>query len=397
MNNAMTIPRLLRFPDRASFYEARGGVRSPELDYGVHNHNDLAGRDTIGTLMAAPCYRVTFVETTGDFYALAFGPPVARHVILLGTVGPGHDDAKVHEHLHDWAEGDGPGRPFRWFIERIESFRVQHDSPLSKVVKFDNIGRFYEERGGGFSGESDYGKYNRDDLAVGLLAPTTTPGGLVFVPFGEPDHRVSHVHDTGDFYAVEGRVGDTGQVALLGSVGAGHDDAKVHEHLHDWAEGDGPGRPFRWFIERIESFRVQHDSPLSKVVKFDNIGRFYEERGGGFSGESDYGKYNRDDLAVGLLAPTTTPGGLVFVPFGEPDHRVSHVHDTGDFYAVEGRVDDTGQVALLGSVGAGHPEPEVYAHFGDWAEGAGPGRPFSWFVERIDSFRCAKPEHKEAT
>ena len=255
MNNAMTIPRLLRFPDRASFYAARGGVRSPESDYGAHNHNDLAGRDAVGTLMAAPRYRVTFVETTGDFYALAIGPPEASHVILLGTVGPGHDAVQVLEHLHDWAKGNGPGRPFSWFIERIESFRVQHDSPLSKVVKFDNIGRFYEERDGKFSGESGYGKYNRDDLAVGLLAPTTTLGGLIFVPFGEPDHRISHVHDTGDFYAVEGRVDDIGQVALLGSVGAGHPEPEVYAHFGDWAEGAGPGRPFSWFVERIDSFR----------------------------------------------------------------------------------------------------------------------------------------------
>ena len=57
----------------------------------------------------------------------------------------------------------------------------------------------------------------------------------------------------------------------------------------------------------------------------------------------------------------------MFVPAGEPDYRVTYVHDTGDFYVVENRFDTSAEVALLGSVGPGHDEPEVYVHFTDWA------------------------------
>ena len=116
---------------------------------------------------------------------------------------------------------------------------------------------------------------------------------------------------------------------------------------------------------------------------------FYAARGGrSTQGESDYGGFNRDDLGLNLQRPMQTLRipGWSSCPHGETDYYVSHVHDTGDFYAVEGRFDTTAQVALLGSVGPGHEEPEVYGHFADWAQGDGPGRPFSWFVERIKSF-----------
>ena len=252
---------VIEFSDLDGFYAARGGERPPEFDYGCHNVDDLA----VNPVDPRPQpswlrYRVSYVGQTGDFYAIALvgGLTAEGRVILLGSLGAGHVEKDVYAHFADWAEGEGLGRPLSWFIERIKSFvpKPKADSPLSPVVvRFDNIASFYAARGGRFSGESNYGVYNKNDMGLDLQAQAPVPeSGLVFVPFGEPDYRVSHVHDTGDFYAVENRFDSTAQVLLLGSVGPGTALGKVDEHLVDWARGDGPGRPFSWFVERIASF-----------------------------------------------------------------------------------------------------------------------------------------------
>ena len=118
---------------------------------------------------------------------------------------------------------------------------------------------------------------------------------------------------------------------------------------------------------------------------YPSIKEFYVERGGEFSPESAYGVHNWND--------EPPPGcGWCWETRDRPDlradhlHRhhgnlrVSHVAETGDFYAYDSR---TGEVRLLGTMPPGWTEPQVYEHFEDWAQGDGPGRSLSWFRDRI--------------
>ena len=248
------------------------------------------------------------------------------------------------------------------------------------VIEFPDLDSFYAARGGERSTEYDYGCHNVYDLGVNPVVPRVRPDHIRY--------RVSYVGETGDFYAaalVGYRYGD---VILLGSLGAGHVEKDVHAHFADWAEGEGLGRPLSWFVERVATYVPKPKGDLPEgVEKFATLDDFYEARGGGYSGESDYGKFNRDDLGVELSrVREVAETGVEFVPYGDPNYRVTYVHDTGDFYAMENRFDTSAEVVLLGSVGPGHEEPEVYVHFADWARGDDPGRPFSWFVERIASY-----------
>ena len=256
------------------------------------------------------------------------------------------------------------------------------------IVEYPDMEGFYADRGGKGSIEYDYGFYNVDDLGVNPVDPRPQPSELRY--------QVSYVGETGDFYAAALTGGFTkGRVLLLGSLGAGLVEKDVHAHLEDWAEGEGLGRPLSWFVVRIATYAPKNGAGLPEgVEKFATLDDFYKARGGGYSGESDYGNFNVDDLGVGLnRVREAAETGVEFVPYGNPNYRVTYVHDTGDFYAVENRFDTSAEVALVASVGPGHEEREVYAHFADWAEGDGPGRPFSWFVERAASYpgRTAQP------
>lgn len=110
---------------------------------------------------------------------------------------------------------------------------------------------------------------------------------------------------------------------------------------------------------------------------YSNLTEFYRERGGLHSPESDYGSRNWNDLE-GAPPPRAN------------DHtrrnlRVSHVNETGDWYAVQS--DEEGTVILLGQLEPGQKEPEVHREFKDWAEGNEGERPLSWYIERIARVR----------
>ena len=127
---------------------------------------------------------------------------------------------------------------------------------------FRSIEEFYEKRGGRFSGESQYGVSNYPDQ------DRDRP------PQMRHRFRVCHVHSTGDWYAhCEDNRGFSGfRVLLLGTLQnpsiadrinsldhAEHSAAQetVTSYFHDWARGDEPGRPFSYFINRIELFNKE--------------------------------------------------------------------------------------------------------------------------------------------
>ena len=123
-----------RWPTRQAFYDQRGGERSGEGDFGVHNWaNPLAYRATSNDR-----WRVSVVEETGDVYAFDNN---SRDVLLLGTVVPTDGDSvnanRINARLpremtypatycaaerlfKGWANNPGSlGRPLHWFAERL--------------------------------------------------------------------------------------------------------------------------------------------------------------------------------------------------------------------------------------------------------------------------------------
>ena len=245
MSTGTANPAVIGFPGMESFYAVRGGERSVEDDYGCHNTYDLGVNPVVprmGDNLAH--YRVSYVENTGDFYAVALGsadPGVRGRVILLGSLGVGHVEKDVHAHFADWAEGKGMGRPLSWFVDRIATYVPRPKELPEGVEKFENLGAFYEARGGEYSGESGFGKFNRNDLGVELRRVLeATEIGLVFLPAGEPDYRIAYVHDTGDFYGVENRFDTKAEVVLLGSVGPSFEEMEVYPHFADWAQRRRP-------------------------------------------------------------------------------------------------------------------------------------------------------------
>ena len=191
---------VIEFSDLDGFYAARGGERPPEFDYGCHNVDDLA----VNPVDPRPQpswlrYRVSYVGQTGDFYAIALvgGLTAEGRVILLGSLGAGHVEKDVYAHFADWAEGEGLGRPLSWFIERIATFvpKPKADSPLSPgVVRSSRTSRASTRpAAAGSQGSRTTARFNRNDLGVDLQAECCPcrRSGLVFVPFGEPDYRIS--------------------------------------------------------------------------------------------------------------------------------------------------------------------------------------------------------------
>ncbi len=106
---------------------------------------------------------------------------------------------------------------------------------------------------------------------------------------------------------------------------------------------------------------------------YQDLNDFYQDRGGRYSPESDYGAHNTDDL--GAFAPS---------PLFSPPVRVSHVHSTADFYAVQ-LTPTTEKVVLISTTPEGLTEPQVHRILQDWARTPSPGRPLSWFTERINA------------
>ena len=119
---------MIAFSGLTEFYEARGGERSPESDYGFQNWDARIHVGCTGCI-TRPFHscamlrrlreihvqlRVVHVQHTGDLYAVS-----ADTLWLLDTVPDELPKPQVHSYFIDWAESPGPGRSISWFTARI--------------------------------------------------------------------------------------------------------------------------------------------------------------------------------------------------------------------------------------------------------------------------------------
>lgn len=111
----MVTTETTRFANIAAFYEARGGARSGESDFGVQWLETKGG----------PRHRVSVVHDTGDVYAKNL---IDETVELLGTI-PGNcsPSGLTHEaHVCAYEKADklfagwsDEQRPLSWIRERL--------------------------------------------------------------------------------------------------------------------------------------------------------------------------------------------------------------------------------------------------------------------------------------
>lgn len=110
---------------------------------------------------------------------------------------------------------------------------------------YPNTAIFHRRRGSAGSAESDYGANHYDDYStLGGIA-----GGAV---------RVTYVHDTGDFYAIDESDGynvEYSRVALLGALvnpdRTPMSPEQANALMHGWLTRTGQGRPLSWFVSRL--------------------------------------------------------------------------------------------------------------------------------------------------
>ena len=111
---------MIAFSGLTEFYEARGGERSPESDYGFQNWD---ARIHLGCTrcIIRPFHscdmlrrlREVHVQHTGDLYVGS-----ADTLWLLDTVPDELPKPQVHGYFVDWAESPGPGWSISWFTAR---------------------------------------------------------------------------------------------------------------------------------------------------------------------------------------------------------------------------------------------------------------------------------------
>ncbi len=139
---------------------------------------------------------------------------------------------------------------------------------------YATIDEFYDDRGGRYSGECDFGVWHWDDCGI-FSGGTTDEIDVERTRFAGQDLlmlraarnsriRVSVVDETGDVYAIRSGLGED-RVVLLGNLGvtnswkSGRGDRRdigpVYERAEQlfegWAHAKGLGRGLSWFIERI--------------------------------------------------------------------------------------------------------------------------------------------------
>ena len=116
------------WPNIQAFYDERGGERSGEAVFGVHNW----ANPNHSSATAFDRWRVSVVADTGDVYAI---DRLGGEVMLLGALASTEADQLQAGNSHraaypaiysvanrvfeGWAEGGGAGRNLGWFAERI--------------------------------------------------------------------------------------------------------------------------------------------------------------------------------------------------------------------------------------------------------------------------------------
>lgn len=107
---------------------------------------------------------------------------------------------------------------------------------------------------------------------------------------------------------------------------------------------------------------------------YRNLKTFLEHRGGDHSLEDYYGRNHYDDYSI---FSSRRPGHI----------SVRYILETGDLYAIDEAHEALSRVILFTRLqdAAGRPLPpnEVSRILRGWAAPGGPGRPISWFVQRL--------------
>lgn len=110
----MTLQEITIFYGLPAFYEARGGERSGEMDFGVWWRTDA--------LRSYTYWRVSVVKDTGDVYAIESMPGAQTpRVIVLGVVS-GRGDAAYNEAellLNGWVDHIHEPNSLEWVRARL--------------------------------------------------------------------------------------------------------------------------------------------------------------------------------------------------------------------------------------------------------------------------------------
>ena len=131
---------------------------------------------------------------------------------------------------------------------------------------YESKSKFYAERGGATSGETDFGVLHVDDIGIEgkgrkpVEPVDTNIGGQpvsIFSASGSGRYTVSLVETTGDVYAWRTDEGPLGLIANIGGVDGSY---KLAEQLLQGWPGpkDGPfGWPLSWFVGRLADYLVE--------------------------------------------------------------------------------------------------------------------------------------------
>ena len=124
---------------------------------------------------------------------------------------------------------------------------------------------------------------------------------------------------------------------------------------------------------------------LKPVAVYANIDEFYEDRGGRFSAECDFGVHNRNDIDWDHDAPTDDDRGrVVFRPASPSLVRVTVVEDTGDVYTTPaGHSEAVARLGTMDLSGAADPYVECNRVFEGYSRGKSLGKNLSWYMERL--------------
>ena len=210
-------------------------------------------------------------------------------------------------------------------------------------MKFDTVGKLFQERGGTQTTAVYIGRNHHDEMQL----------------FGSErtlNLEVGYVPESGDLFAEEPV---SRRVVLLGSVGPNYNIAEVFDWLHS-EDGQLCGQQLSWLIARMST--LSHEPGVCESLQ-----EFGTWRGITLGAEmTRLGQRVQADVYADIQSDTS--GGV----------SVQFVHQTGDVYAHDHLSD---QCALLGQV-----DPERRNEFIESMDSRAHERPLSQFIARIEVF-----------